>query len=109
MASSFEELTSPKTVTAPQVGDGAATDLYDKAREAANTEPGHKPECEALTNGFSYCSCGIWGAACTGVTTTLLALRGEDVEPECGWNPVQASTDCDLDKDCPVHGEGGTS
>lgn len=26
---------------------------------------------------------------------------------ECGWNPVQASTDCDFDKDCPVHGEGG--
>ncbi|MFD5577277.1 hypothetical protein [Streptomyces pseudogriseolus] len=22
----------------------------------------------------------------------------------CGWNPAQASTGCDFDKDCPVHG-----
>lgn len=28
-------------------------------------------------------------------------------EVTCGWNPVQATTDCDWDRDCPVHGEQG--
>lgn len=26
----------------------------------------------------------------------------------CGWNPVQATTDCDWDRNCPVHGENPT-
>lgn len=25
-------------------------------------------------------------------------------DPACGWNPVQATTDCDWDRNCPVHG-----
>ena len=25
--------------------------------------------------------------------------------PACGWNPVTATTDCDWDRNCPVHGQ----
>ena len=25
--------------------------------------------------------------------------------PACGWNPVMATTDCDWDRNCPVHGQ----
>lgn len=27
----------------------------------------------------------------------------------CGWNPVQATTDCDWDGNCPVHGDNPTT
>lgn len=29
-------------------------------------------------------------------------------DPTCGWNPAQATTDCDWDRNCPVHGENPT-
>lgn len=41
----------------------------------------------------------------------LAAVREERDEAKerlgriCGWNPVQATTGCDWDRDCPVHGE----
>ncbi|MFJ7963201.1 hypothetical protein [Streptomyces sp. NPDC096324] len=25
-------------------------------------------------------------------------------ETACGWNPAEATTDCDWDRDCPIHG-----
>lgn len=27
-------------------------------------------------------------------------------QPTCGWNPATASTECDWDRTCPVHGTG---
>jgi hypothetical protein len=34
-----------------------------------------------------------------------ICLTHVDVRPvTCGWNPVQATTDCDWDSNCPVHG-----
>jgi hypothetical protein len=28
---------------------------------------------------------------------------------ECGWNPTDASPDCDWDRNCPTHGQAATS
>lgn len=33
----------------------------------------------------------------------------QQTDAACGWNPVQATTDCDWDRNCPVHGDGGGS
>lgn len=74
----YATLTNPKTVTVPPHGGNAEMQaLYDKAREAADHEPGHPDGCEGWGNGWSYCSCGVWAAACTGVSIVVLALRGE--------------------------------
>jgi len=35
--------------------------------------------------------------------TAAVASRPEP----CGWSPLDATTDCDWDKDCPVHGVQG--
>lgn len=74
----YTALTNPKTATVPPHGGNEAMEaLYDKAREAADHEPGHPDSCEGWTNGWSYCSCNVWPAACTGVSVAILALRGE--------------------------------
>jgi hypothetical protein len=37
---------------------------------------------------------------------TLQAIEyGEGQPPECGWIPSDATTECDWDPNCPVHGE----
>jgi hypothetical protein len=75
---SFEALNEPKILQVPSYSSHAEmTVLYEKAREAASGNPGHNGGCEALTNDLTYCSCGIWEAACAGVSVTILALRGE--------------------------------
>lgn len=39
-----------------------------------------------------------------------ICLSHVDVrEVTCGWNPVQATTDCDWDRNCPVHGDEAAS
>ena len=76
--SDYAAITGPKTVTAPPHGGNEAMQiLYNKAREAADHEPGHPDTCEGWTNEWSYCSCGVWPAACTGVSIAILALRDE--------------------------------
>ncbi|WP_171115517.1 MULTISPECIES: hypothetical protein [unclassified Streptomyces] len=69
---------APKEVRVPPYGGNAEMQaLYNKAREAADHEPGHSQGCEGWTNGWSYCSCGVWAAACTGISIAILQLRGE--------------------------------
>jgi hypothetical protein len=40
-----------------------------------------------------------------GICLTHIDVR----KPACNWNPVQATTDCDWDRNCPVHGENPTT
>lgn len=74
----YSALCAPKTTQVPPYGGNAEMQaLYDKAREAADHEPGHADGCDGWTNGWSYCSCRVWAAACTGVSIAILELRGE--------------------------------
>lgn len=36
-------------------------------------------------------------------------VRDDADKPECGWNPVSATLDCDWDRNCPTHGEASST
>lgn len=61
------------------------TRLYDAARELADANIGHPDTCEWHTNDASYCSCGVWPAACAGVDATFDAFvqDGQQVDVRC--------------------------
>lgn len=67
-------------------------------------------ECDGQHSGPPVCaSCRNYAgdplqAPCP---TIQILAEGYSWTP-CGWNPIQASTDCDFDKDCPVHGASAT-
>ncbi|MCX4885900.1 hypothetical protein [Streptomyces sp. NBC_00847] len=63
------------------------------------------PEHEDVRRQVTELSDGVAGAQ--GIASVPAASMAQTAE--CGWNPVQASTDCDFDKGCPVHGEASPS
>lgn len=58
------------------------------------------PEHEDVRREVTQLSEGVAGAQ--GIASVPVA------EKPCGWNPSDATTDCDFDRECPTHGNRGT-
>lgn len=75
-------------------------------REAAGEVTRLGQEMEPETAGEPECDCNAVNSAPLGHRLDCAShrKRPEPEAPVCGWNPVQATTDCDFDRNCPVHG-----
>ncbi|MFE9432409.1 hypothetical protein ACFYNA_15625 [Streptomyces sp. NPDC006640] len=74
--------------------------------------PGARPEDDSKATGLvtftrseAQLFCGHTDVVWVEGHGACIALTHVDVrEIACGWNPVEATTDCDWDANCPVHG-----